>query len=85
MRLGVYIPQQRPREDVCVCVCVFVSQVLRVFHDRLVDDHDRTWLCGLVLEKIETHFRRKPKQVGASQPCVRSQYAMLALCCHLTC
>jgi dynein heavy chain len=38
-------------------------QVLRVFHDRLVDDGDRTWITDLIKSKVESHFRAKPANV----------------------
>ncbi|GFH31516.1 uncharacterized protein HaLaN_30577, partial [Haematococcus lacustris] len=40
-----------------------VFQVLRVFHDRLIDDADRTWIASLISSKIELHFQCKPSKV----------------------
>ncbi len=44
--------------------------MLRVFHDRLVDDQDRAWTCNLIMAKIEEHFRHKPKQASLPPTCL---------------
>ncbi|XP_078466584.1 dynein axonemal heavy chain 12 [Lampetra planeri] len=36
---------------------LFVHEVYRVFHDRLVDDQDRRWLYGLSRDLLRDHFK----------------------------
>lgn len=53
-------------EDTCIkCSMqpVLRSQVLRVFHDRLVDDNDRVWICEVIKEHIQSHFRMSVPEV----------------------
>jgi dynein heavy chain, axonemal len=37
-------------------VRLWAHEVLRVFHDRLVDDEDRTWFQNLLKRMIDTHL-----------------------------
>lgn len=38
---------------------LWVHEVLRVFFDRLVDDPDRLWLCRLLTDLTEKHFKER--------------------------
>ncbi len=37
--------------------------MLRVFHDRLVDEADRTWICDVIKAHLESHFRTSTEEV----------------------
>ena len=41
-----------------------LTQVLRVFYDRLVDDHDRLWMGGALSGVVEKHFKERIGKVG---------------------
>ncbi|GFH11507.1 uncharacterized protein HaLaN_07015, partial [Haematococcus lacustris] len=49
--------------DTAKMIRLWVHEVLRVFHDRLIDDADRTWIASLISSKIELHFQCKPSKV----------------------
>lgn len=38
---------------------LWTHEILRVFHDRLVDDADREWLVSTVGQRTELHFKEK--------------------------
>lgn len=46
------------RDDVAITK-LWVHEVSRVFHDRLINDIDREWFFGLVMELLTRHFRSK--------------------------
>ena len=37
--------------------------MLRVFHDRLVDDPDRVWIAEVIKSHLESHFRTSTQEV----------------------
>lgn len=46
---------------------LWVHEVYRVFHDRLLDDAtDRLWLFSAVREAVEQHFHKDFQEVMAS-------------------
>nr|AML30857.1 axonemal inner arm dynein heavy chain 1 [Marsilea vestita] len=44
---------------------LWVHECLRVFYDRLINDKDRTWLCDLIAEMLEKHFKERFVKVFA--------------------
>lgn len=46
-------------ETAAAGIKLWVHEVLRVFFDRLVDDPDRLWLCRLLMELTEKHFKER--------------------------
>uniref|UniRef100_A0A383V949 AAA+ ATPase domain-containing protein n=1 Tax=Tetradesmus obliquus TaxID=3088 RepID=A0A383V949_TETOB len=45
-----------PVQDSCSLVRLWAHEALRVFHDRLVDDADRDWFCGMLASKLPQHL-----------------------------
>lgn len=45
-----------PLQDSSSLVRLWAHEAMRVFHDRLVDDGDRGWFCGLVARMLPKHF-----------------------------
>eukprot|EP00892_Ulva_mutabilis_P009854 jgi/Ulvmu1/7240/UM035_0027.1 len=50
-------------EDQLTMVRLWTHEMLRVFHDRLTDDKDRTWIGNLTCEMLEVHFKEKASRV----------------------
>ena len=46
-----------------VLMRLWVHECYRVFHDRLVDDHDRDWFRGVVSERLASSFSSSWKQL----------------------
>ena len=40
-------------------VRIWTHENLRVFHDRLIDDDDRSWFCNLIPGILDKHFKEK--------------------------
>lgn len=38
---------------------LWVHECLRVFYDRLINDKDRLWLCDIISEMLEKHFKER--------------------------
>lgn len=55
-------------EDATGMVRLWTHEALRVFHDRLTDDHDRVWFGKLLCELLETHFKEKPSKLLGVDP-----------------
>eukprot|EP00882_Tetradesmus_deserticola_P024615 GHRQ01026915.1.p1 GENE.GHRQ01026915.1~~GHRQ01026915.1.p1 ORF type:complete len:152 (-),score=55.25 GHRQ01026915.1:510-965(-) len=45
-----------PVQDSCSLVRLWAHEALRVFHDRLVDDGDRDWFCGMLADMLPKHL-----------------------------
>ena len=38
---------------------LWIHELMRVFHDRLIDDHDRNWICTTIETLVEKNFKDK--------------------------
>ncbi|KAH7442335.1 hypothetical protein KP509_03G083100 [Ceratopteris richardii] len=45
---------------------LWMHECLRVFYDRLINDKDRMWLCELLVEMLEKHFKERFGKVFSS-------------------
>lgn len=45
-----------PIQDSASLVRLWAHEVMRVFHDRLVDDADRAWFCALLARMVDKHI-----------------------------
>ncbi|XP_076039498.1 dynein axonemal heavy chain 7-like [Oratosquilla oratoria] len=53
---GVLLSVPETMEDLRCMKRLWIHEVLRVFYDRLVDDHDRTWLMERVASACNNHL-----------------------------
>lgn len=57
-----------PLQDSRSLVRLWAHEALRVFHDRLVDDEDRDWFCGLLADMLPKHLRLQFSDVCQVHP-----------------
>lgn len=43
--------------DETTCVRLWVHEISRVFHDRLINDEDKNWFYELMMELLGRHFK----------------------------
>ena len=41
---------------------LWVNECMRVFFDRLIDEHDREWFFNVVLENLNRNFKMSPEK-----------------------
>jgi dynein heavy chain len=48
---------------------LWIHEVLRVYHDRLVDEADRDWIAKQIRECVEEHFGSRFEKVRVTDLC----------------
>ncbi|KAL2633853.1 hypothetical protein R1flu_005332 [Riccia fluitans] len=64
--LGLQFAPVEIGDDIYKIIRLWAHECLRVFHDRLINDHDRLWFCELLAEQLEKHFRERFGKVYAT-------------------
>ncbi|KAL3693679.1 hypothetical protein R1sor_007330 [Riccia sorocarpa] len=64
--LGLQFAPIEIGDDTSKIIRLWSHECLRVFYDRLINDHDRLWFCQLLAEQVEKHFRDRFGKVYAT-------------------